>query len=49
MERGLSRIDWTADAENARLLAFHEELGGACKPDKLFFRLDGEALAQLAG
>nr|WP_234890000.1 GNAT family N-acetyltransferase [Sinorhizobium medicae] len=49
MERGLSRIDWTADAENARLLAFYEELGGACKPDKFFFRLDGEALAQLAG
>ncbi len=47
-QRGLSRIDWTADAENARLLAFYEELGGACKTDKLFFRLDGEALVQLA-
>jgi ribosomal protein S18 acetylase RimI-like enzyme len=48
-ERGLTRIDWTAKAENTRLLSFYEELGGARKPDKVFFRLDGEALARLAG
>lgn len=47
-ERGLTRIDWTAEAENTRLLSFYEELGGARKPDKVFFRLDGEALARLA-
>jgi ribosomal protein S18 acetylase RimI-like enzyme len=48
-ERELTRIDWTAKAENTRLLSFYEELGGARKPDKVFFRLDGEALARLAG
>ena len=47
-ERGLARIDWTAEAQNTRLLSFYEELGGAPKPDKVFFRLDGEALARLA-
>jgi GNAT superfamily N-acetyltransferase len=47
-ERGLTRIDWTAEAQNTRLLSFYEELGGARKPDKVFFRLDGEALARLA-
>lgn len=47
--RGLSRIDWTADASDTRLLSFYESLGGEPKPDKLFFRLDGEALEDLAG
>lgn len=48
-ERGLARIDWTVEAENTRLLSFYEELGGTRKTDKLFFRLDGDALARLAG
>ena len=47
--QGLSRIDWTADAEDRRLLVFYDEIGGVAKPDKLFYRLDGEALARLAG
>ncbi|MGK9334395.1 N-acetyltransferase family protein [Sinorhizobium meliloti] len=47
-ERGLTRIDWTAEAENTRLFSFYEDLGGARKPHKVFFRLDGEALARLA-
>ncbi|MBB4348195.1 GNAT family N-acetyltransferase [Aliirhizobium cellulosilyticum] len=45
--RGLSRIDWTADAQDDRLLAFYDEIGGVAKPEKLFYRLDGEALARL--
>lgn len=45
--QGLSRIDWTADAQDDRLLAFYDEIGGVAKPDKLFYRLDGEALAKL--
>jgi GNAT superfamily N-acetyltransferase len=45
--RGLKRVDWTADAGQPRLLAFYRELGAAPKPDKVFFRLDGEALATL--
>lgn len=48
-ERGLARIDWTVEAENTRLLSFYEELGGTRKTDKLVFRLDGDALARLAG
>ncbi len=47
-QRGLARIDWTADPENSKLLAFYEGVGGARKPDKLFFRLDEEALSRLA-
>ncbi len=47
--RGLSRIDWTVDASDAQLLSFYESVGGSPKPDKLFFRLDGEALKDLAG
>lgn len=45
--RGLSRIDWTADPDNERLLAFYDEIGGLRKTDKLFYRLDGEALDKL--
>lgn len=46
-ERGLARIDWTADPENAKLLDFYDGLGGTRKLDKLFYRLDGEALEKL--
>ncbi len=46
--RGFSRIDWTADASDTRLVSFYERLGGVPKPEKLFFRLDGEALQALA-
>lgn len=45
--RGLKRVDWTADAGQPALLAFYEGLGAAAKPDKVFFRLDGEGLARL--
>ncbi|TNC09691.1 GNAT family N-acetyltransferase [Methylobacterium terricola] len=47
--RGLKRVDWTADAGKPELLAFYEGLGAAPKPDKVFFRLDGEALTALGG
>jgi ribosomal protein S18 acetylase RimI-like enzyme len=46
-QRGLSRIDWTADAQNERLLSFYDEIGGMRKSEKLFYRLDGEALDRL--
>lgn len=45
--QGLSRIDWTADAQDDRLLAFYDQIGGVAKPEKLFYRLDGEALKKL--
>jgi GNAT superfamily N-acetyltransferase len=47
LSRNLGRIDWTADADDERLLAFYEALGGTPQPKKLFFRLTGEALADL--
>lgn len=48
VERGLSRIDWTADANDDRLLRFYDNIGGTQKPEKIFYRLDGEALKRLA-
>ncbi|CDZ29749.1 GNAT family N-acetyltransferase [Neorhizobium galegae] len=47
-DRGLSRIDWTADAKDERLLRFYDSIGGQQKPDKIFYRLDGDALKRLA-
>lgn len=49
VERGHGRLDWTADADDERLLRFYESLGGAPLPKKLFFRLTGQALDELAG
>jgi GNAT superfamily N-acetyltransferase len=48
LERGHRRIDWTADADDAALLRFYESLGAAAHPKKLFYRLTGDALADLA-
>jgi len=48
IERGHRRLDWTADKENARLLSFYDELGGERKEEKLFYRLDKDALRDLA-
>jgi GNAT superfamily N-acetyltransferase len=44
MLRGHKRVDWTADGQNPRLLAFYESLGAAPKTEKVFYRLEGEAL-----
>lgn len=43
--RGLGRIDWTADADDAALLRFYDRLGASVYPKKLFHRLGGDALA----
>ena len=48
LERKLGRIDWTADAKDAALLSFYDDIGGTRKPEKLFYRLDGDALKDLA-
>ncbi|WP_337268098.1 GNAT family N-acetyltransferase [Oryzifoliimicrobium ureilyticus] len=47
VQRGLARIDWTADANDLRLLSFYDGLGAARRPEKLFYRLDGDALSAL--
>lgn len=48
IDRNLKRIDWTADIDDERLLKFYDALGGDRKPEKLFYRLDGETLNNLA-
>jgi GNAT superfamily N-acetyltransferase len=48
LERGHRRIDWTADADDAALLRFYEGLGAVPYPKKVFYRLTGDALADLA-
>ncbi|KXF75062.1 acetyltransferase [Paramesorhizobium deserti] len=48
VERGYRRIDWTADRENTGLLSFYDDLGAARKEEKLFYRLDKDALRELA-
>ncbi len=49
LERGHRRIDWTADADDAALLHFYDGLGAVAYPKKVFYRLTGAALADLAG
>lgn len=47
--RGISRVDWTADRNNVRLLAFYDETGAMREEEKVFFRLTGQALQDFAG
>ncbi|WP_438618234.1 GNAT family N-acetyltransferase [Oryzifoliimicrobium ureilyticus] len=47
-ERNLAHIDWTAEANDQRLLRFYDLLGATRKPEKLFYRLDGKALLSLS-
>ena len=44
---GIGRIDWVV--ENPDSQRFYERLGAVTKPQKLFMRLDGQALADLGG
>ena len=48
VERGFARLDWTADRGDERLIRYYEGLGGAPQTEKVFFRLSGQALADLA-
>lgn len=48
VEGGYGRIDFTAAAADARLLAFYGGLGAIGDPKRSFLRLTGEALARLA-
>jgi GNAT superfamily N-acetyltransferase len=44
LDRGLTRIDWTADRNNRCLLAYYDGTGAVREDDKVFYRLKGEAL-----
>lgn len=43
-----SRFDWTVDASESGALQFYRQLGAHVEPGKLYFRLTGSALEQLA-
>ena len=47
--RGCNRFDWTTEAGNSGALAFYTRLGADRVQDRVYFRLDGEALRNLAG
>lgn len=44
---GYGRLDWTADPGKPDLIRFYEALGANIMPDKVFFRLTGDALTAL--
>ncbi len=48
VERGFARLDWTADREDVGLLKFYADLGAAEQSEKVFYRLSGQALTDLA-
>lgn len=46
-DHGCSRVEWTADEDNAEAQRFYEKLGFSAHPSKIFFR--AEILNALAG
>ncbi|SFA78315.1 hypothetical protein SAMN03159496_00329 [Rhizobium sp. NFR07] len=48
VEQGFTRIDWTASRSDEKLIRFYGTLGASLKEDRVFFRLDGEGLKELA-
>ena len=49
LERGAGRLDWAAIDHNKGAIAFYQGLGASERPDWRNFRLEGEALTELAG
>ncbi len=48
VQGGYGRVDWTAAAGDARLMAYYEGLGAVPDPKRAFLRLTGDALSRLA-
>jgi ribosomal protein S18 acetylase RimI-like enzyme len=48
VDRGCSRVDWSAARDNVAALAFYRRLGARVSETAVAFRLDGEAMARLA-
>jgi len=46
--RGCVRLDWTAETDNPGALAFYDRVGAKRVTEKVYFRLDGAALKQMA-
>jgi hypothetical protein len=47
VEGGHKRVDWTADRTDSGLLGFYSGLGALAQPEKVFYRLTGDALTSL--
>jgi ribosomal protein S18 acetylase RimI-like enzyme len=47
-KRGCVRIDWTAERDNLQAQAAYKALGAAVLDEKIYYRLDEEAIARLA-
>jgi ribosomal protein S18 acetylase RimI-like enzyme len=48
VDRGCSRVNWTAARDNTAALAFYRRLGARVSESAVVLRLDGDAMAQLA-
>lgn len=48
LERGCVRFDWTTETNNRGAMAFYERLGATTVPEKVYYRLTGDAIAALA-
>jgi GNAT superfamily N-acetyltransferase len=48
LSRGYERIDWITTRENLGAQRFYERLGATLNLEKVFYRLDGDALQDLA-
>ena len=48
LARNCSRMDWTSETTNPRALAFYDRLGARREEEKIWYRLDGEALKAVA-
>jgi ribosomal protein S18 acetylase RimI-like enzyme len=49
VERGCLRLDWTAETSNPEALDYYDRLGVQRVREKIYYRLDGEALKDWAG
>lgn len=48
VEHECSRLEWTADQDNALAEAFYEQLGIPKNQEKIFYRLEGDGLRRMA-
>ncbi len=48
LSRGYERLDWVTTRDNAKALAFYDRIGAKQAHEKVYYRLDAEALSKLA-
>ncbi|MCR9256814.1 MAG: GNAT family N-acetyltransferase [Alphaproteobacteria bacterium] len=48
VEKGCSRFEWTTDHSNPKAKAFYERLGASRIEDKVYYRVEGDALGRMA-